>query len=726
MKNAIKNLAICLAFVLSLLRHVHYAYRIDNITIKKARFSDDLERTVQKINKRVQKDSVPSYDVCKYKKIPKFLTERNKLKDTQKVKYIVGIENTCDDTCICVLDSNLNIVKNVIISHFKVVHKYEGVYPFFVSSINQLFLKPYVEKTLEGIDESRISCFAFSACPGIAKSMEAAKNYIGEKKKQNGSIQVSPINHVFAHVLSPLFFHVYNDKNTYTNSGQYKEGKSEQSKNELGIDMHISEEVRKDKTQMEKVKGILQILNSNDVTKRKMALLSEEEFLNCGNYVLRGEMGNETPQSGDSEELQSEESEALQNVESASPQSVESASLQRAESEAPQNVAYQRKNTSSAQKTQYSGDAPQGSHLTDGYICALVSGGSTQIYKVQRNKKNDINLCKLSQTVDISVGDIIDKIARLLGLPVGLGGGPFLERKSAEFVTRMKEERLSGEACADPFQPFPVPFSANSRIDFSFSGLYNHLRKIIEESKKGESFEREKDRYAYYSQKNIFNHLLKQMNKIMYFSELHFNIKKLFIVGGVGCNHFLITKLKSMAMKRSQLQVQLNEFKKLKKRLSKRVKKISEKKFLHFKVSKEVLKGEIEFTASLGWDIYLKLLLKRKTERDILSALKYFNFEDFSKLKEGGHFLLEGHSASSKSEAPWSVHKTPPNLSRDNAAMICFSAFLNLHNKSDLYEDVSQVKIKPTVKTQVENNFLLFSDMIIFDVFLQQFGAQGG
>ncbi|ANQ06087.1 Uncharacterized protein PCOAH_00005610 [Plasmodium coatneyi] len=693
MKNAIKNLAICLPCVLSLLLYVHYAYKIDNITIKKGQFSDALERTVHKINKRVQKDSATYYDVCKYRKIPKILTERNKLKDTKKVKYIVGIENTCDDTCICILDSNLNIVKNVIISHYKVVHKYEGVYPFFISSINQLFLKPYVEKILEGIDESRISCFAFSACPGIAKSMEAAKNYIGENKKQNRSIQVTPINHVFAHVLSPLFFHLYNDKNTYTNSGQYKEGKRDQSKNEFGIDMHISEDVRKDKTQMEKVKNILQILNSNDVTRQKMALLSEEEFLNCGNYVLRGEMGKEAPQSVDTE--------------------------------APQNVAHKRNNTS-APKTQYSGDAPQGSHLTDGYICALLSGGSTQIYKVQKDKKNDINLCKLSQTVDISIGDIIDKIARLLGLPVGLGGGPFLERKSAEFVTRMKEEHLSGEACADPFQPFPIPFSANNRIDFSFSGMYNHLRKIIEELKKRESFEREKDRYAYFSQKNIFNHLLTQINKIMYFSELHFNIKKLFIVGGVGCNNFLISELKNMAMKRNELPFQLNEFKKLKKRLSKRIKKISEKKFLRSKVSKEVLKGETEFSASLNWDVYLKLLLKRKTEQDILSALECFHFEDFSKLKEGGHFLLEGHSASSKSEALWSVYKTPPNLSRDNAAMICFSAFLNLHNKSDLHEDVSQIEIKSTVKTQVENNFLLLSDIIIFDVFLHQFGAQGG
>ncbi|SBS80220.1 hypothetical protein POVCU2_0004160 [Plasmodium ovale curtisi] len=150
MKNEIKILAEYLFFLLNLIPRGYCSYKIDNIAIKKSQFSDVFERTVNRINKQI-KSSNENYDVCTYKKIPRVLLERNKLKDNKKWKYIVGIENTCDDTCICIIDSQLNIVKNVVISHYKVVHMYEGVYPFFISSLNDLFLKPYADKVLESI-----------------------------------------------------------------------------------------------------------------------------------------------------------------------------------------------------------------------------------------------------------------------------------------------------------------------------------------------------------------------------------------------------------------------------------------------------------------------------------------------------------------------------------------------------------------------------------------------
>ncbi|GAW79268.1 tRNA N6-adenosine threonylcarbamoyltransferase [Plasmodium gonderi] len=700
MKNATR-IILCSACVLSLIRNVLYSYKIDNITIKKGLFSDPLERTVKKINKHIQNRSDINYDVCKYKKIPKLLIERNKLKDNTKVKYIVGIENTCDDTCICILDSNLNIIKNVIISHFKIVHKYGGVYPYFISSINHLFLKPYVEKTLEGIDAKKIDCIGFSTCPGIAKNIEATKNYIEEMKKKNEHIKVSSVNHIFAHVLSPLFFHVYNDRNTYTNSREYKGENDIKSQYEHDIDMNISETVKNDKIRMEKIKDIIQVLNNNTVTKQKMTNLSQEDFLKYGNYLLKKHIERDVEEMADIKpDIEITKNDYI-------------------------NIDSHGKNIPPSHKTQENEVKIQGSHLRNEYICVLVSGGSTEIYKVQKNKKNDINVSKLSQTVDISIGDIIDKIARLLELPVGLGGGPFLEKKSEEFVTRMKKQQLSEEACEDPFKPFPAPFSSNNKIDFSFSGLYNHMRKIILELKKGKSFECEKDRYAYYSQRNIFQHLQKQVNKIMYFSELHFNIKNLFIVGGVGCNNFLFQSLRRMAMDRNKLEVQLNEFNKLKKRIKKRVRKIGEKNFVYSKISKDILKNEEEFSASLAWNIYLKFLLKEKTEECIMSASKSFNFEDYARLKEAGSFLLQGDLPLSKSTSPWSVYKTPRNLSRDNAAMICFNTFLNLHNETNMYDDISQVEIKPTVIMKLENNFLLFSDIIIFDVFLHNFSING-
>ncbi|SBT86237.1 tRNA N6-adenosine threonylcarbamoyltransferase, putative [Plasmodium malariae] len=684
MKNAVKNIALCLFIFLNLFPCSYNSYKIDNIRIKNPQFSDVLERTVKKINKYIE-DNNDNYDICKYKKIPRILIERNKLKDNKKTKYIVGIENTCDDTCICIIDSNLNIIKNIIISHFKVVHKYEGVYPFFISSINNLFLKPYVQKALEGIDTKKIHCFGLSVCPGIAKNMDVAKNYIGEIQNKMDNIKISSVNHIFAHILSPLFLNFYDDKKTFTNNSEYRKEYINSCINQSLINWNVQDTIKKDKEQMDKVKGILQVLNSNNVTRQKLKVLSAEEFLNYGSYVIKKE--------DEKEEVEDEDARV--------------------------DIGEDRKNISEIKTNDNLKNVQRGGYLTDGYVCILVSGGSTQVYMIRKNKKNDINVSKISQTVDISIGDIIDKIARYLQLPVGLGGGPFLEKKSEEFISELKKQKINEEACKDPFQPFPLPFSSNNIVDFSFSGIFNHMKKIIIELKKEESFEKEKDRYAYFCQKNIFKHLLKQINKIMYFCELHFNIKNLCIVGGVGCNNFLFESLKNMALSRSKTENQIKEYRKLKKRLKKKVNKIEDINYLNSKMSKNIIRNENAISSSEAWDIYLKYLLKKKTKDSILSSLKLLNFEEFSELKEKGYFLFERDIFITPNSSSWSVYKTPTNLSRDNAAMICFSTFLNLHNNVNIHEDPSEIKIKSTVKTKLENNFLLFSDIIVFDVFLE-------
>lgn len=175
-----------------------------------------------------------------------------------------------------------------------------------------------------------------------------------------------------------------------------------------------------------------------------------------------------------------------------------------------------------------------------------------------------------------------------------------------------------------------------------FSGIFNHLSKIIKELKKEKNFENEKSKYAYYCQKYIFKHLLNQLNKIMYFSELHFNIKNLFIVGGVGCNKFLFESLKILALNRNKIENQLKEYIKLKKRLKKKIKKIENNNFLAKKnLATNNMNDEIELSSSFAWNFYLKNLLKKKTSNDILLALRAFDFNSFTKLKEKGSFLLQ-------------------------------------------------------------------------------------
>jgi hypothetical protein len=98
------------------------------------------------------------------------------------------------------------------------------------------------------------------------------------------------------------------------------------------------------------------------------------------------------------------------------------------------------------------------------YLCLLVSGGNSQIVKV--NAYNDIEV--LGQTIDDAAGEAIDKCSKVMGL--GYPGGPIIDKLARQ-----------GNPRAYKFAEPHVP-----GMDYSFSGLktsflYN-MRKWIAEN----------------------------------------------------------------------------------------------------------------------------------------------------------------------------------------------------------------------------------------------------
>ena len=97
------------------------------------------------------------------------------------------------------------------------------------------------------------------------------------------------------------------------------------------------------------------------------------------------------------------------------------------------------------------------------FICLLVSGGNSQIVKV--NAYNDMEV--LGQTIDDAAGEAIDKCSKVMGL--GYPGGPIIDKLARQ-----------GNPKAYQFAEPHVP-----GLDYSFSGLktsflYN-LRKWVAE-----------------------------------------------------------------------------------------------------------------------------------------------------------------------------------------------------------------------------------------------------
>jgi N6-L-threonylcarbamoyladenine synthase len=92
-------------------------------------------------------------------------------------------------------------------------------------------------------------------------------------------------------------------------------------------------------------------------------------------------------------------------------------------------------------------------------IVLLVSGGHTLLARLEN--PSDIQL--IGSTLDDSVGEAYDKVARMMGL--GYPGGPIIDRLAA-----------SGKPCVQ----FPRPmYGRGFSLDFSFSGLKTAVDKYL-------------------------------------------------------------------------------------------------------------------------------------------------------------------------------------------------------------------------------------------------------
>ncbi len=100
-----------------------------------------------------------------------------------------------------------------------------------------------------------------------------------------------------------------------------------------------------------------------------------------------------------------------------------------------------------------------GSDFEPPFICMLVSGGHTQLIKVNSYSEQEI----LGETLDDAVGEAYDKVARLLGLPYP--GGPYLDKLAHEGNNKS----------------FKFTEAKVSEYDFSFSGLKSAVLRVCQQ-----------------------------------------------------------------------------------------------------------------------------------------------------------------------------------------------------------------------------------------------------
>jgi len=141
------------------------------------------------------------------------------------------------------------------------------------------------------------------------------------------------------------------------------------------------------------------------------------------------------------------------------------------------------------------------------FICLLVSGGHTQLIRVDSYSKQEI----LGETLDDAVGEAYDKVARLLGLPYP--GGPYLDKLAQQ-----------GDK-----EKFKFPEASVGDYDFSFSGLKT---AVLRTCRNFSEEDLQKADIAASFQKIVSETLLKKALKAANKN----NISKIALAGGVAAN----------------------------------------------------------------------------------------------------------------------------------------------------------------------------------------------
>lgn len=160
------------------------------------------------------------------------------------------------------------------------------------------------------------------------------------------------------------------------------------------------------------------------------------------------------------------------------------------------------------------------------YLCLLVSGGNSQIVRVD----SPLEFTILGQTIDDAVGEAFDKCSKMLGL--GYPGGPVIDRLAA-----------GGDPSRFKFAKPSVP-----GLDYSFSGVKTSLLYFVRDrlAEDPAFLENNKEDLCASFQKTLIDILMGKLVK----AASQTGIKDIAIGGGVSANSALRARVTAEGVKR--------------------------------------------------------------------------------------------------------------------------------------------------------------------------------
>lgn len=159
------------------------------------------------------------------------------------------------------------------------------------------------------------------------------------------------------------------------------------------------------------------------------------------------------------------------------------------------------------------------------YLCLLVSGGNSQIVKI--NAYNDMEI--LGQTIDDAAGEAIDKCSKVMGL--GYPGGPIIDKLAR---------------CGNP-KAFTFNKPVIDGLNYSFSGLKTSFLYFLRDQLKNDPdfIEHHKEDLAASLEHTVVSILMKKLSLAVKQTD----IKDVAVAGGVSANTGLRNAFKEKAEK---------------------------------------------------------------------------------------------------------------------------------------------------------------------------------
>jgi len=118
---------------------------------------------------------------------------------------ILGIDTSCDDTCVAILEvqgSRLKVKVNVISSQIKIHKKYGGVFPTLAKREHKKNLPIVFKKSIKKakIKENQIDLISVTIGPGLEPCLWVGVNFSKDLARKL-NVPIVPVNHIEAHIL---------------------------------------------------------------------------------------------------------------------------------------------------------------------------------------------------------------------------------------------------------------------------------------------------------------------------------------------------------------------------------------------------------------------------------------------------------------------------------------------------------------------------------------------